>query len=282
MKLAGEADKYYSYIEDEATKAYEAAAKAAEEAKQARITQITSEFELRKAALTDRYNQQLEAAQASLSEIAEIANKLSAALDRMKIQDRQIEAQQFSAAKNALMRGSWDDKSLDLLTGINPGQYSSRVDYLRDYGEIYNQLSIMSTDANARKSAAERTIDWLKNQYDLDVQSLELQRQQAESLIVIKQVCTRNQKGLQEFADGGIASGPSSGYEARLHGTELVISPRKGYSASVKGANEDVVKAVNELRSEFRGILVSMNLTSMKAHDVIDNWDRIGIPPTQT
>lgn len=278
MRLAGAADDYYSYMEEEAEAALEKAQEAAEAAK----ARVQSEYDARKAALTDAYNIELDAAQKRLSDISEIVNKLSAALDRMKIQDRQIEAQQFSAAKNALMRGSWDDKSLDLLTGINPGQYSSRVDYLRDYGEIYNQISTMSTDANARKSAAERTIDWLKNQYDLDVQSLELQRQQAESLIVIKQVCTRNQKGLQEFADGGIASGPSSGYEARLHGTELVISPRRGYSASVKGTNEDVVKAVNELRSEFRGILVSMNLTSMKAHDVIDNWDRIGIPATQT
>lgn len=275
MKLAGEADKYYSFIE-------EAAEKAAEDAKRQRLEQITSEFEFRKAALTDLYNQQLQAAQDRLSAITEIANKLTAARERMKVQDAIIEAANFRGAKSNLMRGIWNDDSLNTLTGINPGQYSSRQDYLRDYYDIYNQLSALEQDALSKKSAAERTIDWLKSQYEIDLQNLDLQRQQAESLVVIKQVCTRTNKGLQEFDDGGIASGPSSGYEARLHGTELVISPRKGYSATVKSNNEDVVNSINELKNEVRGILVSMNNTTQKSYDIIDNWDRIGLPVEQT
>jgi hypothetical protein len=143
-------------------------------------------------------------------------------------------------------------------------------------------LSALEQDALSKKSAAERTIDWLKSQYEIDLQNLDLQRQQAESLVVIKQVCTRTNKGLQEFDDGGIASGPSSGYEARLHGTELVISPRKGYSATVKSNNEDVVNSINELKNEVRGILVSMNNTTQKSYDIIDNWNTIGLPVEQT
>jgi hypothetical protein len=278
MNLAGSFDEYFSYIEDEAEKALQAA----EEARQKRIAEITSEFELRKSALTDRYNQQLQAAQDRLSAITEIANKLTAARERMKVQDAIIEAANFRGAKSNLMRGIWNDDSLNTLTGINPGQYSSRQDYLRDYYDIYNQLSALEQDALSKKSAAERTIDWLKSQYEIDLQNLDLQRQQAESLVVIKQVCTRTNKGLQEFDDGGIASGPSSGYEARLHGTELVISPRKGYSATVKSNNEDVVNSINELRAEVRGILVSMSNTAEKSYDIIDNWDRIGLPAEQT
>jgi hypothetical protein len=278
MNLAGSFDEYFSYIEDEAEKALQAA----EEARQKRIAEITSEFELRKSALTDRYNQQLQAAQDRLSAITEIANKLTAARERMKVQDAIIEAANFRGAKSNLMRGIWNDDSLNTLTGINPGQYSSRQDYLRDYYDIYNQLSALEQDALSKKSAAERTIDWLKSQYEIDLQNLDLQRQQAESLVVIKQVCTRTNKGLQEFDDGGIASGPSSGYEARLHGTELVISPRKGYSATVKSNNEDVVNSINELKNEVRGILVSMNNTTQKSYDIIDNWNTIGLPVEQT
>lgn len=278
MNLAGSFDEYFSYIEDEAEKALQAA----EEARQKRIAEITSEFEFRKAALTDRYNQQLQAAQDRLSAITEIANKLTAARERMKVQDAIIEAANFRGAKSNLMRGVWNDDSLNTLTGINPGQYSSRQDYLRDYYDIYNQLSALEQDALSKKSAAERTIDWLKSQYEIDLQNLDLQRQQAESLVVIKQVCTRTNKGLQEFDDGGIASGPSSGYEARLHGTELVISPRKGYSATVKSNNEDVVNSINELKNEVRGILVSMNNTTQKSYDIIDNWNTIGLPVEQT
>lgn len=271
LKASDMAHEYYSYIE-----------KAAEDAKRQRLEQITSEFEFRKAALTDRYNQQLQAAQDRLSAITEIANKLTAARERMKVQDAIIEAANFRGAKSNLMRGIWNDDSLNTLTGINPGQYSSRQDYLRDYYDIYNQLSALEQDALSKKSAAERTIDWLKSQYEIDLQNLDLQRQQAESLVVIKQVCTRTNKGLQEFDDGGIASGPSSGYEARLHGTELVISPRKGYSATVKSNNEDVVNSINELKNEVRGILVSMNNTTQKSYDIIDNWNTIGLPVEQT
>lgn len=271
LKASDMAHEYYSYIE-----------KAAEDAKRQRLEQITSEFEFRKAALTDLYNQQLQAAQDRLSAITEIANKLTAARERMKVQDAIIEAANFRGAKSNLMRGIWNDDSLNTLTGINPGQYSSRQDYLRDYYDIYNQLSALEQDALSKKSAAERTIDWLKSQYEIDLQNLDLQRQQAESLVVIKQVCTRTNKGLQEFDDGGIASGPSSGYEARLHGTELVISPRKGYSATVKSNNEDVVNSINELKNEVRGILVSMNNTTQKSYDIIDNWNTIGLPVEQT
>jgi len=50
------------------------------------------------------------------------------------------------------------------------------------------------------------------------------------------------------FYDGGIASGPDTGYQATLHGTELVVSPKTFYPATLvnggstqAGANEEPI-----------------------------------------
>ena len=38
-----------------------------------------------------------------------------------------------------------------------------------------------------------------------------------------------------KYSEGGIASGPASGYMATLHGTELVVSPRNPVSVRMSG-----------------------------------------------
>ena len=62
------------------------------------------------------------------------------------------------------------------------------------------------------------------------------------------------------FAEGGIASGPSTGYLATLHGTELIIPMddiSAGTSNSTTGAtyivndNEEVIELLKELISEM-------------------------------
>lgn len=57
----------------------------------------------------------------------------------------------------------------------------------------------------------------------------------------------------QGYANGGMSYGPESGYGATLHGTELVISPRTSYPATVKGGNDNVVSL-----EEFRAMKEEM------------------------
>jgi len=87
--------------------------------------------------------------------------------------------------------------------------------------------------------------------------------------------------GLPKYADGGIASGPMTGYAATLHGTELVISPRKGYPATVKGDNSDLIKEVKELRESVEAgnaAIAATNLKIAKYTQFLEQWDAEGLP----
>ncbi len=269
------AHEYYSYIEDESEKATEAA-------RQARLEQISSEYDLRSSALTEAYNKNLEAAQARLSAITEIVNKLSAARERMKIQDAAIEAMQFRGAKSNLMRGIWTDASLDTLTGINPGMYSTRQDYLRDYYDIYHQLGALEADAMSKKSAAERTVDWLKRQYDLDLQNLELQRTQAEALVAICNQCTGTK--ISGYAEGGIATGWALVGEK---GPELVNFGKSSrvYNNSESRSlmsNSELIAEVKALREEVRAGNTAVAGWTYKTYRTLDKFDYDGLPATRT
>lgn len=63
------------------------------------------------------------------------------------------------------------------------------------------------------------------------------------------------------YALGGIASGPESGYGATLHGTELIVSPRTSYPATVKGGDGSNVVMIEELRA----LRASVEKTGAKA-----------------
>jgi len=60
-------------------------------------------------------------------------------------------------------------------------------------------------------------------------------------------------RAISGFADGGISTGPNSGYLAELHGTELVVSPRNAYPARVVGADSTELAAkIDQLIEEVR------------------------------
>jgi len=82
----------------------------------------------------------------------------------------------------------------------------------------------------------------------------------------------------RSFDEGGISSGAESGYEANLHGTELVISPRKGYPASVKGGdNVILIEEIRALRAEMKsGNSVNKKNTDKMAR-LLDKIDADGL-----
>jgi len=63
-------------------------------------------------------------------------------------------------------------------------------------------------------------------------------------------------KAARGYAYGGISSGPESGYAAKLHGTELVVSPKSSYPATVQGSNviemAEMKKDIKALREESK------------------------------
>jgi hypothetical protein len=89
--------------------------------------------------------------------------------------------------------------------------------------------------------------------------------------------------GLPSYADGGMAIGPDSGYQATLHGTELVVSPKKSYPATITGASyAELVAEVKALRKEIAQSNASSKVNSDKVTRIINQWEGVGLPETRT
>jgi hypothetical protein len=88
--------------------------------------------------------------------------------------------------------------------------------------------------------------------------------------------------GLQSFDNGGMSVGPESGYLAKMHGTELVISPRKGYPATVKGeGNAELIAEVKALREEVASMNRNGTANTFKTAnntEYLETWDAKGLP----
>ena len=81
-------------------------------------------------------------------------------------------------------------------------------------------------------------------------------------------------KAGRSFADGGVSTGPESGYGATLHGTELIVSPKKGYPATVVGADSgEIVTALKAAKEDARihnqAIIGRLN----KIESIAKKWD---------
>jgi len=92
--------------------------------------------------------------------------------------------------------------------------------------------------------------------------------------------------GLPSYADGGVAVGPISGYEATLHGTELIVSPRTSYPATVKGGNNDeLLSEIRALRAELGAgnyQIAANTQKSAKYLQYLEQWDDDGLPPERS
>jgi hypothetical protein len=87
-------------------------------------------------------------------------------------------------------------------------------------------------------------------------------------------------EGRLPYAYGGIATGPDSGYGATLHGTELIVSPKASYPATVKGGDNVVlISEIKALREEMKVNLYSIAKNTAKVSKVIDRFDQDGLPP---
>jgi hypothetical protein len=117
------------------------------------------------------------------------------------------------------------------------------------YQAIYDAImadakSLETANANAL-TIAEQQLDAIRS---LVQATIDMGNQQVILLQKLIAAATGNLKHGDGggFASGGIATGPNSGYGATLHGTELVISPRTNYPATIKG--KDNVIQIEEIR----------------------------------
>lgn len=86
--------------------------------------------------------------------------------------------------------------------------------------------------------------------------------------------------GVPGYALGGIASGPESGYGATLHGTELIVSPRTSYPATVKGGDNSAEQTavLKRIQTSIEaGNLVNAKNGS-KIAKILSRFDDDGMP----
>ena len=102
----------------------------------------------------------------------------------------------------------------------------------------------------------------------------------------------RNQQFLEEnppgFADGGIASGPMSGYNATLHGTEAVI-PLNGDRIPLEVNNQEMIQELRDLRREVKQLKDNQEQSqyelvkfTKRNNRQFEQWDIDGLPETRT
>jgi len=88
------------------------------------------------------------------------------------------------------------------------------------------------------------------------------------------------QRAMASFDDGGIASGPLSGYDATLHGTELIVSPRTSYPATVRGGDngEQQTKALQRIQMSLEAGNLAALKNIAKITRILDRFDSDGMP----
>jgi TP901 family phage tail tape measure protein len=83
------------------------------------------------------------------------------------------------------------------------------------------------------------------------------------------------------FADGGIASGPLSGYPVTLHGTEAVI-PLKDGAVPVQLSYEELIAEIKALRTDVRSTGAEQTKLQQKTAAVLQKFDIDGMPGVRT
>jgi len=99
---------------------------------------------------------------------------------------------------------------------------------------------------------------------------------------------TRPPDDAQGYRNGGIASGPESGYTAMLHGTEAVI-PLNGEKIPLEVNNEEMINElrnlrneVNQLRDEQSQSQYQITKNTKRTRDTLEKFDIEGLPAERT
>jgi chemotaxis protein histidine kinase CheA len=309
------ADSFSSSETSRAQAVSEAAAEAATKAAEA-LTEaedaLKSAFEAKKDALTEAYNTQLEIYQSNLDKVTESVEKLTSAKESLIETDNNPTysyGYYQRELKNILNAARNGDTSLiagmdNILSGVTDKSamqknYSNLVDYTRAYWQTYSAISELESIMGEQKTDAQELIDTLTANHEAELSALD---DQLNALLNISDNIASVDETLQAaitaynaaktkvstsnsgdsinraYADGGIASGPDSGYEATLHGTELVVSPKSSYPATVTGGLSSAdLKEIKDVLLEIKSNTSAGATYSYKAHKILDKLDTLGI-----
>lgn len=186
---------------------------------------------------------------------------------------------------SATLTGSVANQLSGLLTGIAASDLvtlggtvtweNSLLNYIKNATEL--------TAANTGRYATLEHYDWTL--YNAAGGAIGVSHALVQYGMTAEQINTAIQTARPMFAEGGIATGSDSGYAATLHGTELVVSPRASYPATVRGNGNDnviLIEEVRALRAEMKAGNYQIVKNTGKAAKILDNtltkWDDLGTP----
>jgi hypothetical protein len=174
LNLAEQADAYYKYLEEAATKALDVAKQALQNA-----------FSAEKQRITDAYQLELKKTQDIITDLQESVNKLRSAKEAMQLVDdaaiksNYLEAQiKLAMVLQQARTGNFSgiaglDKTLEILTSAGPGMYATAVDYKRDFYHTYSAISELESLTGSQLSTEEQTLALQQKEYDLELKAMD-------------------------------------------------------------------------------------------------------------
>ena len=175
--------------------------------------------------------------------------------------------------------------------------FGTRIDYYQEQLDALDSVSDDLENLDAARSAYETSALALSRSHHNS--NISLMRSQLSALgqvdqsvralpDALKAYLGLGGQELPKFKNGGIASGPLSGYNVELHGTELIL-PMNGSSIPVKSGNSELVseiKSLKQVMSVFiddnrlqRGAQISATL---KIARFLEKWDVDDLPKQRT
>ncbi|MFA5285001.1 MAG: hypothetical protein WC347_05310, partial [Smithellaceae bacterium] len=206
------------------------------------------------------------------------------------------------AAYTAYKSAKLQTAAAEQTANIEASQYGQANQVAAWMGSIYannpteanaaelNRLLAIADAEYAQYAAAQSNLNTLKAQeaaalsiYNETISSVQQLKDVANALIAIYNQQYPNNT-IPSLAYGGIATGPESGYEATLHGTELVVSPKNKYPVTVEGKDSNVImiSELRALRSELKAANFQIAKNTLNTADLLDKFDNVGMPTERT
>lgn len=164
---------------------------------------------------------------------------------------------------------------LDVLQGVNSNLVA--LDVARSEYEAAS-LALANSTFEAEIEVMQQQLNWLQR---LNDSVLSLPEAMAAYL-------DAGGEALPKFADGGIATGPTSGYRVELHGTEAVIPLKSGavpVSINASGMGDELRAlraAIAQLNDDLRKIGGQQIKSAQRVESLIRKWDIDGQPEVRS
>lgn len=215
--------------------------------------------------LVEAADQQLSALQTVEEDLLSIAEAQQA----LALAEQELSAFQHQSQMAAL------SDELEALEGVNRNLAS--LDAARaEYEEA--ALAVANSTFEAEMGVLQEQLDWLQR---LNGAVLSLPEALAAYLAA-------GGEALPKFADGGIATGPTSGYRVELHGTEAVIPLKHGsvpVSIDASGMGDELRAlrtAIAHLNDDMRKIGGQQIKSAQRLESLIRKWDIDGQPEVRS